>query len=84
MATDTVNYRAKSVAKSWTIIFNVLATIGAILGADELKALLGPQALTYVTATITAINVILRMWTVRPVAFVAPGNSKPVAVAKLD
>jgi hypothetical protein len=84
MAEDTVNYRGKSIFVSKTMmIFNVLSAIATILGASEIKSALGPQALVYVTTALAVINVILRAFTVRPVAMTMPGRSKPVAVPKL-
>lgn len=80
---ETVHYRAKSLFASKTLIFNVLSAVVTVLASDELKDVLGPQALTYVTTAITIINIVLRVYSVRPVAMVRPGRTKSVPVQKL-
>ena len=80
---ETVNYRAKSIANSTTVIVNSLIALAALLASDEVRAVLGPDALKYVTVAIAVINAALRVMTVRPVAMVRPGRTKPVQVRKL-
>jgi hypothetical protein len=81
---ETVSYRAKSVAVSSTVIFNTLAAIAAILMQGDVQKVLGPRGLPWALAAYAAVNVVLRIFgSVRPVAFVAPGKTKAVAVRKL-
>lgn len=83
MAEDTVNYRAKSIVVSKTMIFNVLAIAAAVLASGEFRELLGPNAMVYVVQATAIVNMILRVYSVRHVAFVAPGQTKAVPVQKL-
>lgn len=83
MAEETVYYRAKSIAISKTAIFNALAIAAALLGSEELKSLLGPQALKIALSVVAMINMVLRVYSVRPVAFVMPNKTKAVPVEKL-
>jgi len=83
MADETVSYRAKSIFTSKTEIINAITAIVALLGSTQLQAMLGPGAFFYMTIGVSVLNMVLRLLTVRPVAFIAPGDSKPVPVAKL-
>lgn len=83
MAEETVNYRAKSVVVSKTMIVNVLAIAATVLGSDQLKAMLGPEALPIVATVLGFVNMVLRFYTVRPVAIIGPNESKAVPVEKL-
>lgn len=80
---ETVNYRAKSVAVSKTEIINAIVALVALLGSPQISAMLGPGAFVYVTIAVAVLNMVLRLLTVRPVAFVAPGQTKAVPVEKL-
>jgi hypothetical protein len=84
---DTVNYRAKSPLASKTIVTNIIALAVMVLGSDQLKSMLGPNALEIVGSILTMLNIGLRFVTVRPVAaslLLSPAASKPVAVKKLS
>lgn len=84
MAEDTVRYHAKSVVITKTWIVNILAIAVAALSSDEIRALLGPNALVYVTAFLGVANMLIRwLGTVRPAAMMLPGSEKIVHVAKL-
>lgn len=80
---DTVNYRAKSVLTSKTEVVNAIMALVALLGSSQISAMLGPGAFVYVTIAVAVLNMILRLLTVRPVAMIMPGETKPVAVPKL-
>lgn len=84
MAEDVVRYTAKSFAVSKTLIFNVVALVLAVLGMTELQDLLTPSQVALITGTVIPIgNMILRVYSVRPLAFVKPGQTKVVQVEKL-
>jgi hypothetical protein len=85
-SSDTVNYRAKSPLASKTVVFNVLGLIAMVLGSDQLKSLIGPNALEVVGSLLTVINLALRFGTVRPISPLLwdPTKSVPVAVKKLN
>lgn len=84
MATETRTYMAGSVASSRTILFSVLTIIGGILAIPELAAIIPLRYAPYMLTVSGVVAVILRLITVRPVAFVAPGNVVPVEVPKID
>lgn len=85
MSKEVAYYRAKSSFVSKTHIFNVLSMIVVILALPEFISLVPSAALPFIAALNPIINLIIRQYgTVRPVAFIAPGNSIPVAVKKLD
>lgn len=83
MAETTVTYRADSVFTSKTMIANVVALAVAVLGLPQLSAVLGDNTNTVTMGVMAILNIILRWYTVRPVAVVKPGDSKPVTVEKL-
>lgn len=78
-----VHYRAKSVFSSATVWFNVISALAVILALPELINIIGPNGAKYVAFAVAAVNIVLRFWTVRPVAVVAPGKTKTVAVHKI-
>lgn len=86
MAEETVYYRAKSIFNSSTLYFNVISLVLTVLGMTEFQKLLTPTQVATLSGTIIPIgNMVIRMFfTNRPVAFIAPGETKPVAVKKLD
>lgn len=84
MAEDKVTYRAKSVVSSKLIWTNILGLVVGAAGLPQFGQVLPPQATEIVTAVLPIANILLRIFgTTRPVAFIAPGDSKPVSVEKL-
>jgi predicted CDP-diglyceride synthetase/phosphatidate cytidylyltransferase len=81
--TPTVRYFAVSVLSSRTMWFAVLTFLAGVLALPEFVALI-PVRYTPVLLMIGAlVQLWLRSATVRPVAFVAPGETKVIEVAKL-
>lgn len=80
---ETVTYYAVSLLSSRTFWVNLAAGLVAILSATEIVTIIPPQYLPTTTALIAAINIGLRMVTVRPVALILPGDTKPVEVVKI-
>lgn len=77
-----VHYRAKSVFSSATVWFNVISALATILALPQLLDV-WPNGGKIIALAVASVNVALRFWTVRPVAIVAPGKSKTVAVRKI-
>jgi len=80
----TVQYWAVSVLQSRTIWVAAGTVLVGVLALPEVVAVIPLRFLPMITALIGAINFGLRLVTVRPVAFSAPGTLTPVTVAKLD
>lgn len=78
-----VMYRADSVFTSKTMWANLAALMIAILGLPQLRELFGDNTDAVAMGVTALLNIGLRWMTVRPVALVPPGDSKPVAVEKL-
>lgn len=87
MATTTKTYYAKSIWTSTSFLFNaiaaIVAIIAAVLDAKEVIDILPQNWIPYLTAAVSIGNIVIRVFTFRPVAFVAPGNTKPIKVKAL-
>jgi len=81
---ETRTYYAVSLFSSRTFWLNLGAFVFAVLSAEDVVTVLPRSVLPYVPALLALINIWLRTVTVRPVAFVAPGNTLPILVPKLD
>ncbi len=79
----TVTYWAISVLSSRTVWFNSANFLVAALSLTEVVTLIPPRFLSLQAAVVALINVYLRTVTTRPVALIAPGETKPVAVPKI-
>jgi len=79
----TVEYWAVSILTSRTAPFAGLTLLLGILSLPEVLALIPLRAMPLLLAAVGIVNLILRTLTVRPVAFIAPGETKAVAVAKI-
>lgn len=79
-----VTYWAISIFSSRTFWVNAAALIVAVLSATEVITIIPLRWLPLSTALVAALNIYLRTVTVRPVAFIAPGNTAPIAVARID
>jgi hypothetical protein len=79
----TRTYFAVSVLNSRTMWMAVATVLVGLLALPEVVAIIPLRYLPALTALIGAINFVLRMVTVRPVAFIAPGTSAPVEVPKV-
>jgi hypothetical protein len=82
-AEPTVTYRAKSIFISRTFLFNAAAFVVAALSLTEVVQIIPASWMKYAMALVAMINVGLRLYSVRPVAMVAPGETKTVQVEKL-
>lgn len=80
---DTVTYYAQSTLLSKTFWFNAAVTIVAVLQLTDVIAIIPPTYYGAITAFIAVVNVILRQYSVRPVALVMPGTVKAIEVSKL-
>jgi hypothetical protein len=76
-------YFAKSIFNSRTLWVNLAMFLVAILETNEVIQIIPEWAMNYFVAFATVVNVALRIFSVRPVAFVAPGETKPVEVKSL-
>ena len=77
-------YYAKSMFSSTTIWVNVATFVIAVTELTEVVDLV-PQAWHgEMLALAAVINVALRIFTVRPVAAIAPGNVEPVRVKSIE
>lgn len=81
--TRTVSYFAVSILTSRTAIFAALTTIAGILSLPDVVGLIPPRYLPITLAAVGAINVVLRQITVRPVAWIKPGDTVPVPVERI-
>jgi hypothetical protein len=80
----TVTYWAISILSSRTFWLNAAAFVVAVLSATDVLPIIPARFLPTSTAIVAALNIALRFATVRPVAFILPGNVLPVTVAKID
>jgi len=79
----TVTYWAISLFSSRTFWWNAANGILALLSLTEVTSIIPPRFLSLQIAVAAAVNLYLRTVTVRPVAFIAPGGTQPVTVAKV-
>jgi hypothetical protein len=80
----TVTYWAISILSSRTFWLNAAALVVTLLSATDVIAIVPLRLLPLAAALVSALNIALRFATVRPVALILPGTTKPVAVAKID
>jgi len=76
-------YFAQSIWVSRTFWVNIAVIVLAMAEAKDIINVLPPGVMKYVPTVIAIINIILRKTTVRPVAFIRPGRTKPVFVKTL-
>lgn len=79
-----VTYFAVSLFSSRTFWVNTAALVITLLSATDVVAIIPARLVPYSTALIASLNIWLRTITVRPVALIAPGTTKPIAVARID
>lgn len=79
----SVTYWAISVLSSRTVWVNTAALLVSLLSATDVLEIIPPRHLPLVTAIVAALNIYLRTVTVRPVAWIAAGETTPVIVEKL-
>ena len=79
----TVEYWAISLFSSRTFWWNAANFLIAALSLTEVVTLIPPRFLSLQAAIVALINVYLRTVTTRPVALIAPGETKPIAVPKI-
>lgn len=82
-STPKVTYWAISVLNSKTAWMAVLTIITGLLALPEVVAIVPLRFLPIITMIVGVANFCLRLVTERPVAFIAPGTSKPVEVEKI-
>ena len=83
VVTETRTYYAVSLFSSRTFWVNAAAGLVALLSATEVITIIPLRWLPTSTALIAALNIALRMMTVRPALLIAPGTTKPVEVSAL-
>jgi hypothetical protein len=76
-------YYAKSIFVSQTFWINLLMALVAILQSSDVITILPPKYIPLTTGFIAIANIILRLYTVRPAAIIAPGNTEAVKVESL-
>lgn len=57
----------KPIQISWTVWFNVLTFLAAVLALPEFVALVHPDVLPYIIAVQAVINLLLRIKTTQPI-----------------
>lgn len=80
---ETRTYYAVSLFSSRTFWVNTAALVVGILSATEVLTIIPAKFLPLSTALVAALNIYLRTITVRPVALIAPGATKPIEVPKV-
>lgn len=80
---QTVTYFAVSILSSRTAQFATLTFLVGILSLPEVLALVPLKYMPLLLAAVGIINLGLRKLTVRPVAFIAPGDVQRTTVAKV-
>jgi len=78
-----VRYWAVSVLNSRTAWVAVGTVLVGLLAVPEVVAVIPLRFVPIITALIGAVNFVLRLNTVRPVSFIAPGTSAPIEVARV-
>lgn len=81
---ETRTYMAGSVLNSRTMLFSVLTIISGILAMPEVTTLIPVKYTPYMLTVAGMVGMLLRVLTVRPVTFSAPGSVTPVQVKKID
>ena len=83
-AKQVVYARAISVLSSKTMITNVIAFAIAASSLTEVTTVIPPRFLPMLGMLVALGNLYLRSVTVRPVAMIARGDVKVVAIPKID
>jgi hypothetical protein len=83
-APPTVTYFAVSLFSSRTFWVNAAALFVAATSLTEVVTIIPLQWMPLFSALVAIVNVALRLVTVRPVAFIAPGDTKPIQVPRID
>ena len=87
MAEPTVTYFAKSLLVSKTAIANSVIVLAAlfldILQEQAVIAIMPARFTPYTVMAVAVLNIILRRFTVRPVALIPPGDTKAVEVERI-
>jgi hypothetical protein len=78
-----VTYWAVSVLQSRTAWVAAGTVLVGVLALPDVVAVIPLRFLPFITALIGTVNFGLRLLTVRPVAFIAPGATQPVDVLKV-
>jgi hypothetical protein len=81
---ETRTYFAISILSSRTFWFNAVSLFLAVLQLTEIVTLIPPRFLPLQLAIVAIGNMWLRTVTVRPAAFIAPGTTVGIQVAKID
>lgn len=81
---QTVTYWATSILISRTAWFSALTTLVGILALPEVMALIPLRFMPALLALTGVITFVLRVLTVRPVAFIPAGWTAPVEVPKIE
>jgi hypothetical protein len=79
----TVTYYAISLLSSRTTWFGVATTLLGIFSLPEVAALVPLRYLPAILSVIGFAIIALRSVTVRPVALILPGDTKPITVPKV-
>jgi len=79
-----VTYWAISILSSRTAQFAALTFLAGALSLPEVLALIPLRYLPLLLMLTALVNFGLRTITVRPTAFIAPGATKPIEVARID
>jgi hypothetical protein len=82
-ADKTVSYYAISILSSRTFWVNTAAFLVAASSMNEVTTVLPERWLPLFGALVALANVWLRMSTVRPAAFIAPGDTQPIQVKRI-
>lgn len=83
MSDHKVTYWAISVLSSRAMWLNLLAFLIALSSLTEFTTLLPPRFLPPLGCFVAVANLWLRTQTVRPVAFIMPGKTKPIEVVRI-
>jgi hypothetical protein len=79
----TVHYFAISILSSRTFWINMVALFVDVCSATAVVVLVPLKYMPVYSAVLAVINIVMRTQTTRPVALIAPGTVKPVAVERL-
>jgi hypothetical protein len=80
---ETRTYYAISLFSSRTFWWNAANGLLALLSLSEINVLIPPRFVPLQLAVVAMVNLYLRTVTVRPVAIIAPGDTKPITVPKV-
>lgn len=80
---ETVTYFAISIFSSKTFWVNAAAFLIAISSLTEVVTIIPLAYMPMYSAAVAMLNLYLRTVTIRPVALIAPGATKPVDVPRI-